>query len=143
MVLDKLGRSAEAVSDWERALALNNDPQAVLSLTLDLALARVRSGDPVRALVGVQEVRQRPNLSAATLFTLARILALCHATVTAPSEMREEYAGQAIGLLKQAQAKGRFKDPKRLDVLDRDPDFAALRTHSAYQAWRQGVTPGK
>jgi hypothetical protein len=58
--------------------------------------------------------------------------ALASAAVAETSE-REEYAGQALALLRRAQAAGFFKDPAVIAHLNQDTDLAPLRPRADFQ----------
>src|SRR5207244_194970 len=55
----------------------------------------------------------------------------------------EEYAGQAIALLRRAAAAGLFRNSGLLAYLDRDIDLAGLRDRADYRAFRAGLQPEK
>jgi eukaryotic-like serine/threonine-protein kinase len=122
-VLVRHGRHAEAISDWERALELDNgDYRAVLQLGRVLCRAHL-NGDHGSALAEVESLAAGADIQ--TLEELARMCAL------ASSEGADGYGARAVQLLRRAIGKG-YRDSlylteeTDLDPLRRRADFTDL-----------------
>ncbi len=126
--LARLNRPGEALSAWDRALALDSWPDRS-EYRLQRALALARLGEHAKAMTDCAELAKGKDLPAATLYTLARAYARSAAAI--PDQgARTAAADRAMGLLKQAVAAGHdaavMKQEKDLDALrDRD-DFKTL-----------------
>jgi serine/threonine protein kinase len=100
--LDRLGRHAEAVRDWDRAIALaDGERRELFKSRRALSL-----GDHVQAVALVQEQAQAKGVNNKTLYKCARICAIAATAVKEDSGLRERYAGQAVELLRRAIAAG-------------------------------------
>lgn len=140
---DHLANFTASAQDWDQAAALHPEPQEEAGILAGQAMALAKSGHHVRAAELAKEGLRRYGPLPQVLYGVARIYALCFAAVPTPSPLRAHYANQAVECLKQAHAKGHFRGPRRLENFDKEPDFAALRTHPAYQAWRRTLPGGK
>ena len=146
-VLGRLGRPAEAVADWDRALRLAPAAQRA-SFRVRRAAALARAGDAPRATAEVEELAQG-SLPGPDLYALAGVHALAAAglareTSGPPPERAgraERHAGRAVALLIRAAASGHFRDAASLARLDEDGDLAALRDREDYKAFRAGLGP--
>src|SRR5262249_8858844 len=98
--LDQLARPAEAVKDWQRAVEL--DDQKRPALRLGHAAAQARTGQAAPAVSVAEEQAQAPNVTGATLFDCARVLALAAAAAKEDAALREQHAARAVALLRQA-----------------------------------------
>jgi serine/threonine-protein kinase len=150
--LQRLNRHAEALTAWETALKhiRQIDP---LALCPDHQLGRATClaalGDHANA------AKQLKVLSTGILFSrgyadadlalvqvgMARTYAHCaelaaQATGSSPEDRQkwaQQYASQAVALLKQAKDKGHFRNPKHVEALTKDAAFAPLRDLPAFQ----------
>jgi tetratricopeptide (TPR) repeat protein len=130
--LYRLQRPAEAVRDWDRAIELDTGSQRN-SLRLQRALSLVRGAEPARAVAEANDLAAAKEASDAVLYDGARVCSLASAERTADANMKDQYALQAVAFLRQAQAKGYFKDPARVEHLKKDTDLEPLRSRADYQ----------
>src|SRR5262249_28836623 len=128
-----LGRHAEAVRDWERAVDLDDGGQrAVPQLGRAIARAHV-DGDPRPALAEAGALAK--DADGPTPPGLARLCALAPPPVAggqgpaAAAHFQEEYATRAVGLLRQAASKG-FRDTL---YLQQGTDLAILRNREDFR----------
>jgi tetratricopeptide (TPR) repeat protein len=127
--LERLGRHAEAVADWEQARALNDDRPYDAAFGLGRSGALARAGRPGPATAAVEELLRPGRADHGTLYDAARVYALAAAQVAkaAPphtnSLRAEHYARRAVELLRQALRKGH----KYVAGLQKDADLDALR----------------
>ena len=136
--LTRLGRTAEALADWDRALALASG-SAQIRLRVSRALELARSGTVQAA--EVDQLARSKSLSGAVLCDLARIAALSSAAAGKDSKLSEadqtrlakQHAGRAVGLLQQAREAGYFQDAARVANLKTDSDLAPLRARADFQ----------
>jgi hypothetical protein len=132
-----LGRSADALKDCDRALKIETGKyqdglRAVRAHTLALL------GETASALTEADRASKSKELDGVDLAELAAAYALLAASVakddklpaTERTERVERHASRAIELLRQAKAKGH----RSIVPLDRDADFASLRSRSDFQA---------
>jgi serine/threonine-protein kinase len=135
--LSQLGRHAEAVADWEQALALNDERLHDGWFRLPQSLALARAGQPRQATAAVEEVLRSGNADSGTLYNSAGVyaLAVAEAVKAAPpntsSLLAEHYARRAMELLREAVGKGyknvaQMKQDADLDALRQRPDFRQL-----------------
>jgi hypothetical protein len=79
-----------------------------------------------------------------TLYNAACVFALAAASVKNDAKLREEYAGRAVALLRQAHKAGYFKQPANIAHMKKDCDLRALRTRPDYQSLLKELeTPAK
>jgi serine/threonine protein kinase len=134
VALRRLARSAEAVEDIDRALALD-DGSARSNLRLDRAAAlAAQTGDHATAIAEADEMTRGDKVSASTLYDAARVYALSSAAVKDETPRQESYATQAVALLRRARAAGYFQGGSHVEQLKTDPDLAALRGRADFQA---------
>jgi eukaryotic-like serine/threonine-protein kinase len=137
--LDRLGRHADALKDWDRALALN----AVAAHTFLLRLARARSlaraGQHARAVAEANVLAEAKGVTGKPLYDLACVCALASAAVQDDATLRDQYAARAVALLRQAIAKGY----KNIEQLKKDEDLKALRPREDFQKLLQEVEKAK
>jgi eukaryotic-like serine/threonine-protein kinase len=131
--LDQLGRHAEAVVDWDRAIALADRPEkAALRLRRSLALAH--AGTPAQAVAEAEDLTRGDTVAGETLSGAARVYALASAAVKADARQRQSYAAQAVALLRRAGAAGFFADRHEAEQLKADREFDALRPRADFAA---------
>jgi len=119
--LDRLGRRAEAAKDWDRAAALDGGKRRWFYESRgDLS-----RGDHARAVALAREQARAQDVSSKTLHDCARVCALGSAAAKEDAELREQYAGRAVELLRRAVGTG-------------DPGVSAqdLRTDEALEPLR-------
>jgi serine/threonine-protein kinase len=146
--LERLGRHAEAVADWEQALALNDDRPCDAEFCLGRSGALARAGRPDPATAAVEELLRPGNADHGTLYEAARVYALAaaQAAKAAPphtSSLRaEQYAQRAAALLRQAVQKG-YQDVAHMK---KDAELDSLRPRLDFQrllADLEAKAPGK
>jgi tetratricopeptide (TPR) repeat protein len=139
MALGRLGRSAEALADWERALELDDGSQRTV-LRLGRAVALACAGQPAQALAAADELAGAGQLTARQLYNLAEVYALAAAQL--PPAAADRSAARAVELLRQAFAKGWTNVAHML----KDADLDALRGRADYAnlLWdlADGLPPG-
>jgi tetratricopeptide (TPR) repeat protein len=139
--LTRLEKPAEAMKDWDRALALGKKlrPNALRS---GRALTLVRLGQPERAVEEVRPLKGNPaEPSDETFFNVACVYAQASAAVGAdarrPQAERDRLAGQyaarSVALLEQARAAGFFRTPVHLGYLKTDTDLDPLRPRDDFR----------
>jgi tetratricopeptide (TPR) repeat protein len=137
--LDRLGRYAEAVQDWEQAVDLDDGGQrAVLQLGRAISQAHV-SGDHRQALAEAEALAQDGD--GAALTGMARLCALASTPLAggqgtdAAAPVREEYAARAVMLLRQAASKG----SRDTLYLKQGTDLAPLRDRKDFRTLLEGT----
>jgi serine/threonine protein kinase/tetratricopeptide (TPR) repeat protein len=131
IALDKLGRHADAVKDWDRALALNARPQSQSMFRWQRAYSLARAGEHARAVAEANALADAKEATGNTLYNLACVCALAAAAVGDDAKLQDQYAARAVELLRQAVAKGykdaaHAKQDKDLDALHSRSDFEKL-----------------
>jgi tetratricopeptide (TPR) repeat protein len=126
--LDDLRRHAEATAAWDRAVELSTPPQRP-EVRLSRADSRVRAGQVDAAIGEAEELAQGAN--AAVLYNAACVLALAadRPDSSGAALSKEQCAGRAVALLRQAVAKG-FKDAEHMK---KDEDLKALRQRDDFK----------
>jgi tetratricopeptide (TPR) repeat protein/tRNA A-37 threonylcarbamoyl transferase component Bud32 len=142
-LLSTLGRHADAVLDWRRAMEVDAGKKTV-HLQLALAFALARAGDHREADTAAQVLEKRADTAAQVVekreatgpsfYQLARVYALASVaadkdeklTQTERARHSERYASRAIELLQKAKATGAFNDGSKLGYLKK-PDLDSLR----------------
>jgi serine/threonine-protein kinase len=145
-LLTRLGRGRDADSDWDRALQITAAAQRY-RLRLQRAKSRARAGDYLRSAAEADDLGRASSLPGATLYGLACIHALNAARaardILRPLPQREkraeQYAREAITLLKRAPSAGFFRDPAKVADLDRDDELASLRHRDDYKQFHAGL----
>jgi tetratricopeptide (TPR) repeat protein/tRNA A-37 threonylcarbamoyl transferase component Bud32 len=139
--LSHLGRHAQAVRDWDRALELDDGPNRP-PFRLARALAVARAGEHARAVAEANDLAQgKPPPSPDAIYDLACVGSLAVAAAAAdgkllPAErdkLTQQYATQALALLARASEKGLFQNAAQVERLKKDPDLAPLRSRADFQ----------
>ena len=129
--LRALKRSAEALADWDQAVAL-----APLDNRLEVQLGRARAwvqaGQVAEAVADAEALTKDATTPSARCCEAAAVFSLASAAAQEAGQ-REAYAGQALALLRRAQAAGFFKDPAKVAHLNQDTDLAPLRPRADFQ----------
>jgi hypothetical protein len=129
--LCSLNRAREALADWERAVELSPPAEQALA-RLARAHGWVQAGKVAEAAADIAALTQGPATPGAVLCDGACVYA--RAAASAPEgEQREAYAGQALALLRRAQAAGFFKDRAKTERLKKDSDLAPLRQREDFR----------
>jgi serine/threonine protein kinase/tetratricopeptide (TPR) repeat protein len=133
--LDELDRPEEALADWDRAFELSS-PAARLEVRMCRARCWARVGKAAEAAADAAALTKEPGTAGPTFYNAAYICSLAAAErglQTPPRALREQYAGQAMDLLRRAQAAGFFKDPRQVEHLKKDAELAPLRAREDYR----------
>jgi serine/threonine protein kinase/Tfp pilus assembly protein PilF len=127
MAHDELGKYAEAVTDWTRAIELG-PPQDQPALRFARADSRVRAGQVDESVAEVAQLRKSAPLTADQWYNFACIYALASSK---SAGKKQEYADEAMRMLRRAVQAG-YKDAahmardKDLEVLHGRGDFKKL-----------------
>jgi serine/threonine protein kinase/Tfp pilus assembly protein PilF len=148
--LDTLGRHADAVKDWDRALQLNAVAVQEPAFRFSLARSLARAGEHARAVAEANLLAEpasaRSPFPGPALYELACVCAIASgkvrdaesASADAP-RLAGEYAARAVELLRQAVAKG-YKDVARLK---KDRDLDAVRDREDFKRLVAGLEAKK
>src|SRR5262249_51259903 len=130
-ILDALKRPAEALADWDQAVAL-----APLDNRLEVQLGRARAwvqaGKVAEAVADAAALTEDAATPSARCCEAACVFSLAAAAAPEAGQ-REAYAGQALALLRRAQAASFFKDRAKIERLKRDSDLAPLRQRQDFR----------
>ncbi len=129
VVLGELARHAEAVQDFDRALAVNTVPEEAALFRLGRAESLARAGDHAKALAEANILAESTDAIDATFHDLACICAAAAAAVKDDAKLQDQYAARAVELLRQAIAKG-YKD---IEHLKKDDDLKVLREREDFK----------
>jgi tetratricopeptide (TPR) repeat protein len=125
-VLDNLKRYAEAAKDWDKALELSPERERP-AVRMNRARSRARGARVDAALAEAEELAK--NADANTLYYAACVFALAASERDGRSSAKEDRAGRAVVLLRQAVAKG-YKDAEHMK---QDDDLNALRQRDDFK----------
>jgi serine/threonine protein kinase len=131
LALETLQRWPEALADWDRAVELA-PPADRPRVRFGRARAWVKAGKTAEAVADAADLTKDAATPSARCVLAACIFAQASATAT-EADQREAYAGQALALLRRAQAAGFFKDPAQVELLKQDPDLDPLRPREDFQ----------
>jgi serine/threonine-protein kinase len=138
--LSELRRDAVALGEWDRAATFPASDAERRSLQLGRALALARLGKYGEAVPLAEQLAGRPDLADFDCVRAARVLSLA-AGQAGRQELAEKYAAGAVALLRQAQAKGYFKDPRNVTSLKKDKDLDPLRQRPDFQKLLKELSP--
>jgi tetratricopeptide (TPR) repeat protein len=126
--LSGLKRFSQGVSDWDRAIELD-DGQNAVSLRIKRASTLLNLKDHVRASADAEAIAQSSAATGQELFQAASVFAYCLRFAGKGSGQVESYGQRAVATLRKAAAKG-FRDVKRLKSSD---DLEPLRSREDFQ----------
>jgi serine/threonine protein kinase len=132
LALTKVQRYAEAITDWDRAIALNQGPEGP-SLRLERAVTLARAGDHAKAAAEADALTGNAQTPGVTLYQAACVYGFSLAAVKEDAQLQERYAAKALALFRRARAAGSFKDSRLVEVLQQDPDFEPLRQRPEFK----------
>jgi tetratricopeptide (TPR) repeat protein len=144
--LAALGRPAEAVPDYERALALKvGPPREDDQIRVGLAFLLAKLGRVDRATAEAEAVARSVPPVVHDLYNAACTYALSATSVledvTRPPAEREaladRYAARALALLRDADRAGYFRDPANLRNMKGDADLTALRPRPDFRTFER------
>jgi serine/threonine-protein kinase len=138
--LTHLGRHADAMKEWETAIALDNGKDRA-KLRSGRATTLARMGEHAQAMAEVDKLAVDQPVAADTYYQLA--LVGCWASVavrrdaklapTAREKLAEQYGARAVELLAKAHAAGYFKSTAVIEKLRKEPEFEPLRSRTDYR----------
>jgi serine/threonine-protein kinase len=137
---EKLGRDADAVADWQRAVEFANAASRPY-LRAQLAGALSRIGRHAEAAAEAEKAVREPNTPGLILYDAACILALASAAVDQSKDqdaaererLRDQRAARAVELLRKAQSVGFFKESAVVAHMKSDSDLDALRSREDFR----------
>jgi tetratricopeptide (TPR) repeat protein len=136
LVMDKLNRYAEAISEFDKGLAFD-DGEKRMPIRRLRAKTLVRSGDRTRATSEADALTAEKDATADTIYDAACIYALCATAVRDDHKRADEYASRAVELLGQAVAKGY----RNKAGLQQDPELNALRSRDEFKRLLHDLDP--
>jgi WD40 repeat protein len=125
----RLGQHADALKDWDRALAVNPVPADEPIFRCNRAYSLARTGEHAKAVAEANALAAAKNVTGNTLHDLACVCALAAAAVRDDAKLQDQYAARAVELLRQAVAKG-FKEAAHMK---KDKDLDALRDREDFK----------
>src|SRR5262249_42980740 len=111
--LADLKRHADALPHWDQAVELSPSAERPLA-QWGRALSRVRAGNAAEAVADAAALTKDPATPGVLLYNGACVYSLAAAAAKSDAKQREAYAGQALALLRRAQAAGFFKDRRKV-----------------------------
>jgi tetratricopeptide (TPR) repeat protein len=124
--LERLQQYPEALAAWDRVIELSLAADK-LHLQLRRALTMARSGKCAEAVQVAQGVTED------ALYEAACVYAVASAHVPDKTRFQEQYAKEAVALLRRAQVNGYFKNADAVNNLHHDDDLNALRTRDDFK----------
>jgi serine/threonine-protein kinase len=140
-ILGSMGRHADALADYERAIGLA-DGAARDQLRLLRACELARSGDYRRADEEAKAVAVKTDdRAASTAYNIACVEALAHASARGdgarpPADrtaVSEPFSASAMNWLEQARRAGMFRNPSMVSLIRSDPDLDSLRDRTDFK----------
>lgn len=130
--LSLLHRHEEALPAWEAAMALDDrqDPHLRAGRALSLAF----TGQVVEALAAVRKLAAVPDPEGELSLECAGVYALAAGR---DPHHQQEYVIKAMSLLRQAQAKGLFRQKQQREQLQTQEQWRALAKESVFQQFLQ------
>src|SRR5262249_18749094 len=132
-VLLRLGRHAEVVKDYDRALALDDgNKRSYFRVERAIALAHLK--EHAKAAAEADAGAGETNLPALLIQDAAAVFAVCSVAARDDAKLSEQYAARAVALLRRAFEKNYkaiatdVRRDKNLDVLRSREDFKKLLT---------------
>jgi serine/threonine protein kinase/tetratricopeptide (TPR) repeat protein len=129
--LDDFKRSAAALADWDRAVEWVPAADR-LRVQMGRARSRMLAGKAAEAVADAAALTKDAATPSARCCEAACIFSLASAAANDAGQ-RKAYAGQALALLRRAQAGGFFKDPAKVAHLKKDTDLDPLRPREDFQ----------
>jgi serine/threonine-protein kinase len=140
-----LRQDADAVHDWDRALALDPGTRRD-EFRVFRALSQARAGAPAPAVTEIEALLGEPKLAARfpgwVPYTAARIYAVA-AGAKEERGRSARYAEQALAFLQQAQAAGYFQEAVHVQALRNEADFGSVRARPDFQKWWRELAGAK
>jgi tetratricopeptide (TPR) repeat protein len=138
--LARLGRHVEARKDWDTALGFATEQNRV-RLRLAPALALAQQGAHAEATTEARNMAAKTPQAGDIAYHAACVHALSSAAALQDSRLppadrallAEQYAIEAVELLRKARAAGYFSDPPHIAQLNRDENLAQLRSREDFR----------
>jgi hypothetical protein len=92
----------------------------------------VQAGQVAEAVADAEALTKDARAPSARCCEAAGVFSLASAAAQEAGQ-REEYAGQALALLRRARAAGFFQDRRKVAYLKKDPDLAPLRSREDFR----------
>ncbi len=131
-----LRRHADAVREWDRALALDRDPRRS-GIALLRAVNLARLGERARAAAEAEELVRGDNPTPGFLLIAASVCAVAAAARDEPQA--ERYAARAVALLRRAADRAGAALPHVHGYLTHNPDLAGLRARADFRELAEAV----
>jgi tetratricopeptide (TPR) repeat protein len=125
--LGKMGHFADAVPDWDQAIASADGGQRS-AFRWQRADCLARAGRAAEAIAAANALTASPSASPAMLYKAACICSLASAAAKGDAPLRDDAATRAVELLRRAAAKG-WRDGA---ALSNDSAFGPLRPRADY-----------
>jgi serine/threonine-protein kinase len=146
--LTQLGRPAEAIPDWDRAVELADGANRV-AWRLRRARTLAQLGEHVRATAEAEALTSETSAPGGVLYGAACVYGCASAAARAqagpsepsPTRLAEEYAVRALALLARARTAGYFRDPAAVERLQKDRDLDPLRAREGFKELLADVGP--
>jgi hypothetical protein len=130
--LDKLGRHAESVRAWDRAIDLDEGTNRP-GFRLGRAGAMARGGDHAGAVAEANGIAELKGVGGPLLYDAACVCAVAAAAARGDAPLAGRYATRAVELLGRAREAGHFKDAAMINHAKRDTDLDSLRSRDDFQ----------
>lgn len=148
-ILDEQGRKDEAIEAWDQAIDFARGTPYFGNFQLTRIGTLARHGDYLAAQAALGDLLGNKPPPPALFYDVACIHALCARAAlvdaTMPTEEREaranEFAQQAVELLRKAREAGFFLDPNQRTNFARDPDLDPLRDRPDFQDLARRINP--
>jgi serine/threonine protein kinase len=134
--LGQLGKHAEALKDWQRALELDDGTYKAniqaFKLTAEME-EKIKAAEKSAA-----------GASASLRFEAAQVYAraLGAAVKATDQSLQKQYADRALALLQQVKDAGYFRAADRIEPLKKHPDFEPLRQDARFLDFLKGLDGG-
>jgi eukaryotic-like serine/threonine-protein kinase len=132
-------RDADALPDWERAMALTTGPDQ-LWVRVGQAVTVARLGDHARAVTETDSLAPLAKTTGEVLYRLACAYSLCAEAVShdarVPSvdqkRLADDYAAKALDMLRKAAAVKYFNVPANKEKLEKSVDLNGVRLQPGF-----------
>src|SRR5262249_26456009 len=116
-ILTELQRFAEAMPDWDRAVALDDSEDRPLNrMSRAQCLAHI---EPEKAVADAEDIIKDDKIRSAVLYHAAIVCAQASGKGK-DTDQREQYAARAVALLQLARARGHFQNKDNFESLKTD-----------------------
>jgi tetratricopeptide (TPR) repeat protein len=130
LALNKLGRPAEAVRDWERAIELGESFKKMTTFRLGRTLSLAQAtGQHTKALAEANALADNKSERPVDLYDAACYCAMASAAAKEDGEIATRYANQAMALLRRAVETGQ----RSVELMKTDPGLDALRPRADFR----------